>query len=82
MYYFGVSYTARINGTKTESGTAGVVSIANDYVDSKVKNKIREHYKQSDSSVRTVGVVITGHEKLEQKEYENDKQNFVLLIGR
>jgi hypothetical protein len=82
MYYFAVSYTARINGTKTETGTAGIESKLNDFLPKKVKDKIRDHYKQLDSSVKTVGVVITGHEKFEQNEYENFKQNFTLLIGK
>ncbi len=82
MYYFAVSYTVRINGAKTETGTAGVESKSNDYLPKKVKDKIRDHYKQSDSSVRTVGVVITGHEKFDQHEYENFKQKFMVLIGK
>jgi hypothetical protein len=82
MYYFAVSYTARINGTKPETGAAGVESKSNDFLPKKVKDKIRDHYKQSDSSVRTVGVVISGHEKFDQNEYENFKQNFTLLIRK
>ncbi|MES1218726.1 MAG: hypothetical protein ABUT20_24695 [Bacteroidota bacterium] len=82
MYYFAVTYTAKINGTKTETGTAGIESKSNDFVANKVKEKVRDHYKQSDSSIRTVGVVLTGHEKLDQPEYEKLKQDFLLLIGR
>ena len=82
MYYFAVTYTAKINGVKTESGTAGVESRSNDYLSNKVKQQVRDYYKQADSSVRTVGIVITSHEKLDKSEYENYKKEFALLIGK
>jgi len=81
-YFFAVNYIARINGTRSETGTAGVESLSNDYQANKVKEKVRDHYKEADSSVRTVGIVISGHEKLDESEYENFKQNFVPLIGK
>ena len=80
MHYFAVNFTAKINGLKTEAGTAGVESRLNDYLPVKVKEKIRAYYKQLDDSIRTVGVILTGHEILDQDEYKNGKADFKLIV--
>jgi hypothetical protein len=82
MRYFAVSFIATLNGTNVQNGTVGVRYRANDYLPNQVKNVIREHYKKSDSSVRTVAVVVSGHESLDQQEFESRRQKFLVVIEK
>ena len=82
MRYFAVSFIATLNGTNIKTGTVGVRYRVNDYLPNQVKKGIRDHYKKSDSSVRTVGVVVSGHESLDQQEFESRRQTFLEIIEK
>jgi len=82
MWYFEVSFIATLNGSNTKTGTIGVRYRTNDYLPSQVKDIVRSYYKKSDSSVRTVGVVISGHESLDRQKYESRRQTFLEVIEK